>query len=81
MEAAPNADPARVLPLLLEQVTQPVRWIECVQAMEKAGVTRVVELGPGKVLSGLVKRITKQIEVFNVEDAATLSKALAALGA
>jgi [acyl-carrier-protein] S-malonyltransferase len=81
VEAAPNQDPARILPLLLEQVTNPVRWIECVQAMEQAGVRRIVELGPGKVLSGLVKRITKQIEVFNVEGAETLSRALAATGA
>ena len=48
VEAAPNGDPARIRPLLLEQVTHPVRWIECVQAMEKAGVTKVVELGPGR---------------------------------
>ena len=44
------------------------------------GVTRVVELGPGKVLCGLVKRIAKDIETFNVEDAASLEKTLAALG-
>jgi [acyl-carrier-protein] S-malonyltransferase len=61
-------------------VTGSVRWIESVQAMEKAGVTKVVELGPGKVLCGLVKRITKGIECFNVEDPASLEKTLAALG-
>ncbi|XXF80503.1 ACP S-malonyltransferase [Myxococcaceae bacterium GXIMD 01537] len=81
VEARPNQDPSRVVALLLEQVSAPVRWIECVEAMKAAGVTRVVELGPGKVLSGLVKRITKDIETFNVEDSASLDKALAALGA
>jgi [acyl-carrier-protein] S-malonyltransferase len=81
VEAAPNRDPARVVPLLLQQVTGSVRWIESVQAMEQAGVTKVVELGPGKVLCGLVKRITKNIECFNVEDPASLEKTLAALGA
>lgn len=81
VEATPNADPSRVVPLLLEQVSAPVRWIECVEAMKAAGVTRVVELGPGKVLGGLVKRITKDIEIFNVEDSASLEKTLAALGA
>lgn len=81
VEAAPNGDPARFLPLLLEQVTHPVRWIEGVQAMEKAGVTQVVELGPGKVLTGLVKRIARGVELFNVESAAALEKALAGLGA
>lgn len=81
VEATPNSDPARVVPLLLEQVSAPVRWIECVEALKAEGVTRVVELGPGKVLSGLTKRITKDIESFNVEDSASLEKALAALGA
>ncbi|HEY0093077.1 MAG TPA: ACP S-malonyltransferase, partial [Archangium sp.] len=81
VEARPNADAARVVPLLLEQVSSPVRWIECVEALKAEGVTRIIELGPGKVLSGLTKRITKDIESFNVEDAASLEKALAALGA
>jgi [acyl-carrier-protein] S-malonyltransferase len=81
VEASPNADAARVVPLLLEQVSSPVRWIECVEALKAQGVTRIIELGPGKVLSGLTKRITKDIESFNVEDAASLEKALAALGA
>ena len=81
VEAAPNADAARIVPLLLEQVTASVRWIECVEALRAQGVTRVVELGPGKVLCGLVKRITKDIECFNVEDAASLEKTLAALSA
>jgi [acyl-carrier-protein] S-malonyltransferase len=81
VEARPNADAARVVPLLLEQVSSPVRWIECVEALKAEGVTRIIELGPGKVLSGLTKRITKDVESFNVEDAASLEKALAALGA
>jgi [acyl-carrier-protein] S-malonyltransferase len=80
VEARPNADAARVVPLLLEQVSAPVRWIECVEALKAEGVTRVVELGPGKVLCGLIKRITKDIETFNMEDAAGLEKVLAALG-
>jgi [acyl-carrier-protein] S-malonyltransferase len=80
VEAAPNADAARVVPLLLAQVSAPVRWVESVRALAAAGVTRVVELGPGKVLGGLVKRISKDIEVLNVEDPASLDKALAATG-
>jgi len=80
VEAAPNRDPSRILPLLVDQVTHPVRWVECVQAMDRAGVKRVVELGPGKVLCGLVKRIARGIELFNVESAATLEKVLAATG-
>ncbi len=80
VEAAPNGEGARVKELLLRQVTGSVRWIESVQAMEKAGVTRMIELGPGRVLGGLVKRISKSIECFNVEDPASLDKTLAALG-
>ena len=80
VEATPNADPARAVALLVEQVTAPVRWIECVQALAAAGVTQVVEVGPGKVLGGLVKRIAPALETFNVEDQASLEKTLAALG-
>jgi [acyl-carrier-protein] S-malonyltransferase len=80
IEATPNADASRVKALLLAQVTGSVRWIECVQAMERAGVTKLVELGPGRVLCSLVKRIAKSIETFNVEDPASLEKTLAALG-
>lgn len=80
VEAAPNGEGARVNELLLRQVTGSVRWVESVQAMEKAGVTRMIELGPGKVLCGLVKRISKSIECLNVEDPASLDKTLAALG-
>lgn len=80
VEAAPNREPGRVIDLLLKQVTGSVRWVETVQALEAAGVTKVVELGPGKVLCGLVKRIAKGIECVNVEDPASLEKALAAVG-
>jgi [acyl-carrier-protein] S-malonyltransferase len=81
VEAKPNGDAARIKGLLLQQVTGSVRWIECVQALEQAGVTKVVELGPGRVLCGLVKRISKNLECFNVEDPASLEKTLAAIGA
>jgi [acyl-carrier-protein] S-malonyltransferase len=79
VEAKANRETGRILPLLVEQVTAPVRWIECVQEMARLGVTRMVEVGPGKVLSGLAKRIEKSVEVFNVEDKASLEKTLAAL--
>jgi [acyl-carrier-protein] S-malonyltransferase len=81
VEAKPNQDPARIVQLLVEQVTAPVRWIECVEELVRQGVTRVVEVGPGKVLSGLAKRIDKSVETFNVEDRASLEKTLAALKA
>ena len=79
VEARANGDAARVVPLLVEQVTAPVRWIECVEELVRQGATRLVEVGPGRVLSGLVKRIDKSVEVWNVEDPASLEKTLAAL--
>jgi [acyl-carrier-protein] S-malonyltransferase len=79
VEAAPNRDAARIVPLLLEQVTAPVRWIECVQALVREGVTRIVEVGPGRVLVGLAKRIDRSLEVWNVEDRASLETTLSAL--
>jgi [acyl-carrier-protein] S-malonyltransferase len=81
VEARPNMDLTLVLRLLLEQVTAPVRWVECIEAMVSAGVTRMVELGPGRVLSGLVRSTNRTVEVLNVEDVASLEKALAAIEA
>ncbi len=81
VEAQANAERARVVPLLLAQVTAPVRWVESIQAMVAAGVTRMVELGPGRVLSGLVRSTTREVEVLNVEDVASFEKALAAVEA
>jgi [acyl-carrier-protein] S-malonyltransferase len=81
VEARPNQDPARIVPLLVEQVTAPVRWIECVQELVRQGATRIVEVGPGAVLAGLVRRIDKSVQVWNVEDPASLEKTVAALRA
>jgi [acyl-carrier-protein] S-malonyltransferase len=81
VEARANRDVARIVPLLVEQVSAPVRWIECVHEMARLGGVRMIEVGPGNVLSGLVKRIDKAIEVHHVSDPATLEKTLAALGA
>jgi [acyl-carrier-protein] S-malonyltransferase len=81
VEATPNLDAAQVVPLLLRQVTAPVRWVECLRAMAAAGVTRMVELGPGRVLSGLARSTVKEMEVLNVEDVASFEKALAAVQA
>jgi len=81
VEARANQDVARIVPLLVEQVTAPVRWVEIVQEMARMGVTRVVEVGPGTVLGGLVRRIEKSVEVHSVSDPASLDKTLAAIGA
>jgi [acyl-carrier-protein] S-malonyltransferase len=66
--AAPNIDQGQVKPLLVTQVCAPVLWEQSVLEMTAHGVTRFVEIGPGKVLSGLVKRISKEVETANVGD-------------
>lgn len=72
VEALPNRDGNRVKELLIAQVCAPVRWDESVQKMAELGVTRYIEIGPGKVLAGLVKRIVKEAEVVNVENPGNL---------
>jgi [acyl-carrier-protein] S-malonyltransferase len=57
VSASKETDPDRIRDLLVKQVTATVRWRECVQSMVDLGVTNFVELGAGKVLSGLIKRI------------------------
>lgn len=58
---------------LVAQVTGAVRWQASVEAMVAAGVTHVIEIGPGKVLTGLVKRIAKGVALVNISDPATLA--------
>jgi [acyl-carrier-protein] S-malonyltransferase len=72
VEGTPNKDKSRVKELLVRQVSAPVLWDASVQAMVAAGAARFIEIGPGKVLSGLVKRISKDVVTTNVEDMATL---------
>jgi [acyl-carrier-protein] S-malonyltransferase len=65
---------------LVRQVSAPVRWIEVVEGLVREGVRTVVEVGPGAVLGGLVKKIAKDVRVLNVEDPASLEATAAALG-
>jgi [acyl-carrier-protein] S-malonyltransferase len=74
VEAVPNADEQRIRELLVTQVCAPVLWEQSVLAMAQLGVTRMIEIGPGKVLAGLVKRISKDIATINIEDAAGLGQ-------
>ena len=73
-----TADAAR--DALTRQVTGAVRWVDCIQALVAAGPTHFVEVGPGKVLCGLLKQIDPSQKALNVEDAASLEAVLAALG-
>ena len=71
-------DPARIREALVEQLCNPVRWIETVQLLGHKGVKRIVECGPGKVLTGLSKRIVPDIECIAIQDSAALTAATAA---
>ena len=65
--AAPVADPDEIKNLLVQQVTATVRWRECVISMGDMGIEELVEVGCGKVLSGMVKRINRDMAALNVE--------------
>ena len=65
---------------VVRQVSAPVRWLESMQLLIQQGVENFVEVGPGKVLSGLMRQISREVKCFNVEDAASLKAASAGLG-
>jgi len=66
-EAKPNDDPSRVKELLISQVANPVMWRQSVACMSELGVDAFIEIGPGKVLSGLIKRVVQGKNVSNIE--------------
>jgi [acyl-carrier-protein] S-malonyltransferase len=66
VDAEPNQEAARVRRLLVDQVTQPVRWEACVHTLVRLGVERAYELGSGSVLRGLVRRIAKNLQVTTI---------------
>lgn len=74
-----ESDPVVIKALMIEQVYSPVQWAGCVKTLAAAGVETLVECGPGKVLSGLAKRISKELMAMPTEAPADIDKALAAL--
>ena len=81
VEARPNDDPRRVAELLVRQIDGAVRWQQTVELMAAQGVDRALEIGPGKVLAGLVKRIDKRISVHSVGDPESVARLAEARGA
>ncbi|MGQ0547915.1 MAG: ACP S-malonyltransferase [Betaproteobacteria bacterium] len=71
--------PQAIRDALVRQAAAPVRWVETIQTMAQLGVTHVVECGPGKVLSGLTKRIAPPLQSFAVTDRASCEQAVAAV--
>jgi [acyl-carrier-protein] S-malonyltransferase len=81
VDAKPHQDPADLQELLVRQLPSPVRWIDTVRALADTGVAQLVECGPGKVLTGMNRRIEKRpgLEFMALEDPASLESSLAAV--
>ena len=80
IDVAVESNPDRIRDALARQAAGPVRWAQSVRAMSERGITHVIECGPGKVLSGLTRRIVPDLTSLSVSDQATLSQALSAVG-
>lgn len=78
VDVAIETDATAIKDALVRQAAAPVRWVESVQKMSALGITRVIECGPGKVLSGLVKRIDTQLTADAINDQASLEAVLEA---
>lgn len=78
LEARVNHEAARVKEVLVKQVTNPVRWEESIRELESLGCSHMVEVGPGRVLAGLVRRISPRLSCFSVGDPRTLREVQAA---
>lgn len=72
-------DKSQVIDILTKQVMSPVKWEQSVRKMIELGVDTFVELGPGRTLSSFVKKVTRDVAVYNVEDLKTLDKLLGGL--
>jgi [acyl-carrier-protein] S-malonyltransferase len=79
VDARPTIGSDELRDALLRQVSAPVRWLESMQLLIDDGATTFVEVGPGKVLSGLMRQTNRDVSCLNVEDAASLEATLAAL--
>ncbi len=79
VDARPINKGAEAREALIRQVSQPVRWLESVEFLATHGVQTLIEIGPGKVLSGLVRQINRELRCLNVEDESSLRAAREAL--
>lgn len=72
----PHGGPDEIRDTMIRQVTDSVRWLDCIEWFRSNGVAAYLECGPGKVLSGLIKRIDKGADLHNIQDMNTLQTAL-----
>lgn len=79
VDVASQRDPEQIRDALVRQLYMPVRWTESVEKLAQQGVRQFVEVGPGKVLSGLIKRIAKESDCLAVNDAASLDATIQSL--
>ena len=76
VHAQPEADPEAIKKLMLEQIYQPVLWVDCVNGLSSRGAEILIECGPGRVLNGLSKRIDRELTSLATDDVASLENAL-----
>ncbi len=76
VDAKIKSSSAEIKSALLEQLYKPVRWVDCITNMKSMEITKIIECGPNKVLSGLIKRIDRSFELFPINDEASLKKAI-----
>ena len=81
IDATPKHTSQDGIDALIRQVCAPVRWEDVVRRLIADGVTTFVEVGPGRVLTGLVRKIDRSVRITNVEDEESLLSAESALGA
>jgi [acyl-carrier-protein] S-malonyltransferase len=81
VDATEHNEVSEIKQALQDQLCQPVRWVETIQKMVSRDINTIVECGPGKVLSGLIKRIDRSLNILPVFDPASLEKALAGVTA
>lgn len=79
VDVAAHREPADICAVLAEQLYRPVRWVETIQYMASQGVEHLIECGPGKVLSGLVKRISPNVRVYACEQPKQFNVALSTI--
>ena len=79
VDAQPKSDPDAIRTALARQAASPVRWVETIQAFATRGVTEVVECGPGRVLTGMSKRIDRSLKGYALDASADIDAALTAL--
>lgn len=78
-DARTRVEPEEIKQALIVQLSQPVQWVQCVQALRQQGIGKILECGPGKVLSGLIRRIDRDMICANAATADSLGAALSTL--